>query len=96
MALHELATNAVKHGALSVPNGRVPISWSLERTTPETLYLCWCERDGPAVSGEPTRRGLGSRVMEATVRCQLGGGLVLGWERPGLVCAINVPLRQAT
>ncbi len=94
MAVHELATNAVKHGALSRAGGQLLVYWSLD-TAPAVprLLLRWVERGGPPVGGEPARRGFGSRVLEGTVRGQLGGSVTLGWDPAGLVCEISVPLR---
>jgi PAS domain S-box-containing protein len=92
MAVHELATNAAKHGALSVPAGRVAVSWHLEEGVAGVLRLRWVETGGPPVSGPPTRRGFGSRVLEGTVRGQLGGAVSLAWARTGLVCELEIPL----
>ena len=92
MVLHELATNAVKHGALSVPAGRVSVSWRVEPGPPRLLQLRWREAGGPAVSGPPERRGFGSRVLDATVRHQLGGRVRSRWEPAGLVHEIELPL----
>ncbi len=95
MAVHELATNAVKHGALSTPGGRVEVSWSLEaRGAAPLLRLRWSESGGPAVTGAPARRGFGSRVLEGTVRGQLRGEVTTRWAEGGLVCTITVPLRD--
>jgi PAS domain S-box-containing protein len=67
MTLHELATNAVKYGALSNSAGRVNVAWELnERTTPQRMRLHWKERGGPPVA-EPTHRGFGSRLIEQTL-----------------------------
>jgi two-component sensor histidine kinase len=67
MTLHELATNAVKYGALSNPAGRVSVAWELkERVTPRRVSLHWKERGGPPVT-EPTRKGFGSRLIEQTL-----------------------------
>ena len=93
MALHELAMNAVKHGALSVPEGRVSVSWTLNSAS-GTLRLRWAEAGGPAVAGLPDRRGFGMRVLEGTVRGQLGGTISLGWEATGLVCEAELPLER--
>ncbi len=90
MAVHELATNAVKHGALSAPDGRVAVTWRLEG---EMLRLRWAERGGPVVPGPPARRGFGSRVLEGTVRGQLGGTVSVSWAETGLVCEMEVALR---
>ncbi|PWC26356.1 PAS domain S-box protein [Teichococcus aestuarii] len=94
MVLHELATNAVKHGALSAPGGKVQLAWRLD-TCAGLLCLQWAESGGPPVA-QPTRRGFGSRVIEATIRSQLGGTLAWHWERTGLICDISIPLAKAS
>jgi two-component sensor histidine kinase len=112
MVLHELATNAVKHGALARPEGRVTLRWGLAaaRAVPGTqpspdgqgpdgdagqdgvvLWLDWIETGGPPLAGTPGRRGFGSRVIEATVRGQLGGSLAYRWEATGLQLHIAIP-----
>lgn len=97
MAVHELATNAVKYGALSVANGCVSVSWAIERKPGESVFLRlrWAEVGGPPLVGAPARRGFGGRVLDGTVRVQLGGKISLAWEPPGLVCEIEVPLGLA-
>ncbi|MGK7869935.1 type II toxin-antitoxin system ParD family antitoxin [Falsiroseomonas sp. E2-1-a20] len=92
MAVHELATNAVKHGALSVATGRVAITWSLQGEGARSLRLHWTEAGGPPVPERPPRRGFGSRVLDATLRGQLGGCVELEWRRDGLACTVAVPL----
>lgn len=92
MAVHELATNATKHGALSTEEGRVSVCWRLAGGLGGVLHLTWLERGGPPVAGAPERRGFGSRVLESTVRVQLGGALELSWEPAGLACRMEVPL----
>ncbi|MBX6375268.1 MAG: PAS domain S-box protein [Acetobacteraceae bacterium] len=94
MALHELATNAVKYGALSAPGGRVRVAWWVDRAA-RLLRLRWEEAGGPPLAGPPARRGFGSRVVEATVRDQLGGQVERRWEPAGLVCEIAVPVERA-
>jgi PAS domain S-box-containing protein len=96
MVLHELAANAIKHGALSRPGGRIELRWAAGRRSGEDgmLRLTWRERGGPAVPGAPARRGFGSRVIEATVRGQLGGTIERRWEHEGLTCLIEVPLAR--
>jgi two-component sensor histidine kinase len=91
MALHELATNATKYGALSAPAGRVGISWRTD-TDVGLLRLRWEECGGPPVTAPPSRRGFGSRLVETTVEDQLGGRLVRRWAASGLVCDVEVPL----
>lgn len=95
MALHELATNAAKYGALSVLDGRVEVSWRLDRPahapSGATLDLLWRERGGPAVA-MPPRRGFGSRLIEAGVTYQLGGDVRLAFEAEGVECRFRIPL----
>ncbi|MBR0650885.1 PAS domain-containing protein [Roseomonas terrae] len=93
MVFHELATNAAKHGALSVPEGQVTITWVVDEAT-GVLRIRWAETGGPPPSF-PTRRGVGSRVIEATVKGQLGGGVDRRWPDEGLVCDLVLPLTQA-
>ena len=95
VALHELATNAVKYGALSAPTGRVLVAWRLDGGSAGMLRLQWAEVSGPPVGGPPARRGFGSRVLDGTVRGQLGGTVSLAWKVTGLVCDIEVPLTSA-
>ncbi|WP_376096419.1 HWE histidine kinase domain-containing protein [Roseomonas sp. CCTCC AB2023176] len=90
MALHELATNAAKHGALSVPEGRLRVAWTVVPDLGD-LSLWWEETGGPPVESVPGRRGFGSGVLEATVRRQIGGALRLDWLPTGLVCGITLP-----
>ena len=92
MAVHELATNAVKHGALSVPGGLVRIEWSLTAGTPRRLELRWQESGGPQLAARPSRCGFGSRVLQTTVQNQLGGHLTQQWREAGLECGIDIPL----
>lgn len=95
MALHELATNAAKYGALSVPEGHVEISWHLYRPAeaPDSamLDLLWRERGGPPVAPPPAR-GFGSRLIEASVTYQLGGEVHLTFEANGVECRFRIPL----
>lgn len=90
MALHELCTNAVKHGALSARAGRVDIGWRVEPAT-RRFRLDWREHGGPAVRG-PIRPGFGMRVIEASFRDQLGGRVDISPDPSGLRCSIEVPL----
>jgi PAS domain S-box-containing protein len=97
MAVHELATNAVKHGALSAPGGQVTVSWRLDGDPgAEILRLRWREAGGPPVLEPPERRGFGTRVIEGTLCGQLGGSVQKTWETSGLVCDIELPLARAT
>ncbi len=88
MVIHELCTNAVKHGALSMPNGRVSISWT---TADERFKLHWKEIGGPRVQ-EPSRKSFGSRLIEQALPGQLHGEARLKFEPDGLSCEVNIPL----
>ena len=92
MVLHELTTNAAKHGALSLPDGRIEVSWEVDRAD-GVLRLHWKEGGGPPVA-PPTRRGFGTRLIQATVRSQLGGTVEKQWEVSGLICEVTVPLER--
>ncbi|WP_164467424.1 sensor histidine kinase [Caulobacter flavus] len=89
LALHELATNAAKYGALSGETGRVEIRWSLDE--PDALSFEWREIGGPPVS-PPSRRGFGSRMIERSLAGELKGSASLDFRREGLVCAIRAKL----
>lgn len=87
MILHELATNASKYGALSVPSGQVTVAW---RSTPAGgLEVDWRETDGPPVES-PARSGVGTSVITGSVR-QLAGSVRFDWRRTGLLCAMGFP-----
>lgn len=88
MVLHELATNAVKYGALSRPEGRVELSW--HQAPSGMLTLCWRERGGPPVMGPPTRQGFGSRLIRTTLQGQLGGEARFDWAPEGLCCRMTI------
>jgi PAS domain S-box-containing protein len=92
MAFHELATNAVKYGALSTPDGRVDVVWAvdLEADRP-LLHLDWRESGGPTVAA-PTRRGFGSRLIERGLARELDGECRLVFGPDGLSCHLRLPL----
>jgi two-component sensor histidine kinase/ActR/RegA family two-component response regulator len=87
LALHELATNAVKYGALSSISGRLKVSWELK---PSTLVLHWEESGGPRVR-KPARLGFGTRIIVASVEGQLGGQAKFQWGDAGLHCILTIP-----
>ena len=91
MAIHELATNAAKYGALSVPEGRVRIAWTWNDAT--GLALRWTESGGPPVTA-PTRRGFGTGVIDGTIRQQLKGNMRFDWRSEGLICEMAVPVEK--
>jgi two-component sensor histidine kinase len=92
MALHELATNATKYGALSSAVGQLSVEWQVVRVPNDVLRLRWTETGGPPLEGPPAREGFGSRVLDRTLRHQLGGSASRTWNSTGLVCDIEMPL----
>jgi two-component sensor histidine kinase len=84
LALHELATNAVKYGALSKGSGRVHIVWKKESTA-ETVQLFWQESGGPPLMS-PTRKGFGSRLIETS----FGGSGAIDYRPDGLRCRLEL------
>ncbi len=94
LALHELATNAEKHGALSHPAGRIQVSLS-EAARPDgtgLLRLQWTERGGPPIRGVPSHRGFGRRFLERGLAHQLGAETAVEFAPDGLRCRFALPL----
>ncbi len=88
VAVHELTTNAVKHGALSVPGGHIRIEWSC--AADGRFAFRWTETGGPPVK-PPAHRGFGTRVLDRLVRGPLKGEIHRDWRDEGLVCEIILP-----
>ena len=94
MALQELATNAVKYGALSNDSGRVTIEWTLDfADSAPQLRLRWSESGGPSVKA-PDRRGFGSRLIERSLARDLDGEVSLDFAPAGLVCTVDAPVQK--
>ncbi|MFD0916862.1 sensor histidine kinase [Pseudahrensia aquimaris] len=91
MAMHELATNAVKYGALSNDQGYVTVKWEISSDAKETFKLEWIERDGPPVS-QPTRKGFGQNVIERMAAAGVNGTVDLNYETQGLSWTLIAPL----
>ena len=91
LALHELATNALKHGSLSVPGGKVFLDWDAPARPGERVALEWVEIGGPPVLGPPARRGFGTRLLQRGLARDLGAGaeVELEFNRAGLRAAIR-------
>jgi two-component sensor histidine kinase len=83
--LHELATNAVKYGALSAPQGRVTVEWAMG----EQLSLRWRETGGPKVM-PPDRQGFGTNLIARIIGQQLGGSIQFDWKEGGLHCELTI------
>ena len=96
LALHELATNALKYGGLSAPQGQVSVSWTdaHDGAGRRFLTLLWKESGGPKVS-LPTRNGFGARLLQR-VFAESGGSARLDYDPAGLLCVINLPLSSHT
>lgn len=92
MVLHELATNAAKHGAWSRDDGRVAIEWKQSGETP--LRVSWHEAGGPPLAGPPNP-GFGLRLIEGIVDHQLGGDADLDFRSDGLLCTLQIPVENA-
>jgi PAS domain S-box-containing protein len=94
MAVHELATNAAKYGALSTPSGQVTLSWTVEQTMDgRTLYFHWQERGGPPVT-PPKRQGFGTRLLERGIQAELQGTTSMQYPKSGVECHIEIPLSR--
>ena len=96
LAIHELATNALKYGALSVPGGRVSVTWAREDedhvSEPKFIFV-WQEFGGPPVS-EPARVGFGSRLISRTLKDDFGGSVEVSFGSAGLICSLTAPLKN--
>ena len=92
LVLHELATNARKHGALSVPNGLLSVSWQMRTNGERSLLMLWKESNGPKVSA-PSAHGFGTTLIEQTMRGH-GGEATIHYGADGLTCDIRLPLPQ--
>jgi PAS domain S-box-containing protein len=96
MALHELATNAVKYGALSTDTGKVVIDWEVTAFAEEPhLTLSWRESGGPTVR-KPSRSGFGQKVSQSIVSGSFGGAVNVDYAATGLVWSLTCPLRSVT
>ena len=92
MALHELCTNAVKYGALSLDKGRVRVTWTVaENAGQPELQLRWSEVNGPPVT-PPGHRGFGTRLIERGLSQELDGEVRIEFRPNGVICTINAPL----
>lgn len=95
MVIHELATNAVKYGALSDDNGRVSVAWALRLDAePPMLEITWREIGGPPVK-TPERKGFGTELIERSLDFELGGTARIDYAREGLVVTLAIPAIHA-
>ncbi len=94
MILHELLSNAIKHGALSSPLGLIRVSWAIAAKTPRTVNLEW-EETGLVGLTAPTRRGFGTKLIEASTRRELGGEVQVTYAPTGVRYRFEFPLPDA-
>ncbi|MBI5110736.1 MAG: response regulator [Rhodovulum sp.] len=90
LALHELATNSVKYGALSAETGSLAVDWQV---ADDLMVLRWTETGGPPVR-PPQSRGFGTRILESSVNQQINGRVTLDWRESGLVCSLVIPIGE--
>jgi len=94
LAIHELATNAIKHGALTQSIGRIDVSWRIdEAANSAELVFEWWERGGPAVA-PPKRKGFGTELLERTLAFELKGKTTLVFDPSGVHCTIVIPMNR--
>jgi two-component sensor histidine kinase len=91
LALHELATNASKYGALTIGGGNVDIEWQVDRGK---FAMSWTERNGPPVK-PPERRGFGTLVIDSMARQSINGEVQLDYRPSGLAWRLSCPAENA-
>ena len=89
MVIHELATNAAKYGAFSLPDGKLAVDWRLDGG--QELTFRWRETGGPPVT-RPGQHGFGLRLISRSISYQLDGDVALDWKPDGLLCTVRIPL----
>jgi PAS domain S-box-containing protein len=92
MAMHELTTNAIRHGSLKDPDGRLEVTWSVEKSpSGPVLHWTWDEHDGPPVA-LPTRQGFGQQLLNGLLTYRLGAKVEIAFDPDGLRVSIDIPL----
>jgi PAS domain S-box-containing protein len=92
MSFHELATNATKYGALSVPSGRIKVEWArISDERGEAVLLTWAESGGPIVR-PPVRRGFGSTLIEHALASEFAGEVQIAFPPQGVICTMRLPI----
>jgi two-component sensor histidine kinase/DNA-binding response OmpR family regulator len=90
LALHELATNAAKYGALSIDTGRLQLAWAIGDTA---LEIEWLETGGPTAA-PPSQLGFGLSIVRSSIEAQFRGGVAYDWRPEGLCCRLSIPRAQ--
>jgi PAS domain S-box-containing protein len=94
LVIHELASNALRHGSLSVPEGKVDVSWVIDETVnPRIVDLTWRESNGPLVH-PPTELGFGAKLVERSLKRGLGANVNVGWEPGGVTVRMQLPVPE--
>ncbi len=94
LAVHELATNAIKYGALSSEKGHVDVSWRVEREDGGSVFcFTWQEADGPLV-GKPLKKSFGSQLIERVLAADFGGKVKVAYEPKGVICQFTAPMEN--
>ena len=98
LAVHELATNATKYGALSNDHGKVTVSWETDTVGENrSFHFHWAEKGGPrVVEPEQSKRGFGTRLIERMLKNDFGGEVTVNFDPDGLVCTLSAPLEKLT
>jgi two-component sensor histidine kinase len=91
LVLHGTATNAVKYGALSRPDGSIHVTWN---ASGDYFILDWDETGGPEIHVKPQTRGFGSTLIDRSVTGELGGRIEHDWLRNGLRLKLSIPLQR--
>jgi two-component sensor histidine kinase len=94
MALHEMYTNAVKHGSLRDPNGTVNFEWHVRQDVAPVLTMRWSE-NGPLPVPPPSRRGFGTLMIQQALGVELNADIDLNFSPAGLVCTVTAPLPES-
>jgi two-component sensor histidine kinase len=93
MALHELATNAGKYGALSIGQGRVHVSWRITAVAPLMFEMRWIETGGPRIT-PPTRKGFGQKVIGPMAETSVNGTAEIDYRPTGLAWTLIAPISE--
>ena len=92
MTIHELTTNAFKHGALSTPNGRVTVRWTVMPARDKRVLTChWIEAEGPRVT-QPSKQGFGSMILTRVLSQQIGAKVLASYAPEGFELTAEIPL----
>ena len=92
MTIHELTTNAFRHGALSMPNGRVTVRWTVMPAKDKRVLTChWIEAEGPLVA-QPSKHGFGSMILTRVLSQQIGAKVQASYEPAGFELTAEIPL----